>query len=92
MKYDDYFKLLSLPEYSKLRDALFQTVKTLSRDQETKESLAEKLQALGASQDISQIIATCIWVRRDEIHTQLVKDSCSMTQSRLDDFDWRLKV
>lgn len=92
MKYDDYFKLLSLADYTNLKNALSSTVKQLSRDTLKKEQLAEKLQAMDASTEVSQLVATCLWVRREELRDQLVKESCSISQSRLDDFDWKLKV
>lgn len=64
----------------------------LSREALKKEQLAERLKGMGASSEVSQLVATCLWVRKEEIHDQLVKDSCNISQSRLDDFDWKLKV
>lgn len=92
IKYDEYFKLLSVADYSNLKNTLSSTVRQLSREALKKEELAEKLQGMGASSDVSQLVATCLWVRRDEIHDQLVKDSCNISLSRLDDFDWKLKL
>lgn len=92
LKYDDYFKLLQLADYSNLKHALHHVIKVVSREEGDKELLAKKIEAMGASAEISQVVATCIWVRREEIHTQLVKDSCNITQSKLEDFDWKLKV
>lgn len=92
MKYDDYFKLLPLAEYSNLKRKLAHVIKVVSREQTDKEQLSKKIQALGATVELSQIIATCLWVRRDEIHTQLVKESANIAQSTLMDFDWKLKV
>ena len=92
LKYDNYFKLLQLADFAKLKHALLTVVRTLSRDQTRKELLIEKLQAMGTSPEISQVVATCLWVRKDEIHAKLVKDSIGNSQSRLDDFDWKLKV
>lgn len=92
LKYDDYFKLLPLSDYSQLKLALAHTIRELSREPADKEQLAKKAQGMGASQDVSQVVATCVWVRREEIHAQLVKDTCDITQSKLEDFDWRLKV
>lgn len=92
LKYDDYFKLLPLADYSNLKHALNHVIKEVSREQVDKEQLAKNIQAMGASLEVSQVVATCLWVRKDEIHTQLVKESCSITQSQLVDFDWKLKV
>jgi hypothetical protein len=92
LKYDDYFKLLQLADYSNLKHALHHTVKLVSREQTDKEQLVKKLQGMGVSLEISQVVATCVSVRKDEIRTQLVKDSCNITQSKLVDFDWKLKV
>ena len=92
LKYDDYFKLLPLTDFSQLKVSLAHTIKVLSREQADKEQLTKKAQGLGASQEVSQVLATCLWVRRDEILAQLVKDSCNITQSKLEDFDWKLKV
>lgn len=92
LKYDDYFKLLPLADYSNLKHALTHVIKVVSREQADKEQLAKRIQAMGGSSEISQVLGTCLWVRKDEIHTQLVKDSCNITQSKLVDFDWKLKV
>lgn len=92
LKYDDYFKLLPLTEFSQLKLAVSRVIRTLSRDLLDKEQLAKKLQGMGADQEVSQVVATCLWVRKDEIRAQLVKDSCDITQSKLEDFDWKLKV
>jgi len=64
----------------------------ISREVVKKEQLAEKLQSMGASTDVSPVVAACVWVRKEEIHDQLVKESCNIAQSRMDDFDWKLKV
>ena len=92
LKYDDYFKLLSLEDYSNLKYTLSRVVKTASREEADKDQLTKRIQALGASPEISQMVATCLWVRKDEIRTQLVKNSCNIAQSKLVDFDWKLKV
>ena len=92
LKYDDYFKILQLADYSKLKHCLLNAIKTVSREPGDKEQLAKKLQSMGASVEVSQVVATCLWVRKDEIHTQLVKATCDITQSKLEDFDWKLKV
>lgn len=92
LKYDDYFKVLPLADYSNLKHALNHVIKTVSRERADKEQLTKKIQAMGASSEVSQVVATCLWVRKDEIRTQLVKDSCNITQSKLMDFDWKLKV
>ena len=92
LKYDDYFKVLQLGDFSQLKLALAHTIKSLSREQTGKDQLMKKVQSMGASQEVSQVIATCLWVRKEEIHAQLVKESCSITQSKLEDFDWKLKV
>lgn len=92
LKYDDYFKVLQLSDFSQLKLALAHTIKSLSREQAVKDQLIKKIQSMGVSQEVSQVIATCLWVRKEEIHAQLVKESCGITQSKLEDFDWKLKV
>lgn len=92
LKYDDYFKLLPLTDFSKLRQALSHIIRVVSREQADKEQLAKQVQAMGASLEVSRVVATCLWVRKDEIRAQLVKDSCNVAQSKLEDFDWKLKV
>ena len=92
LKYDDYFKLLSLEDYSNLKHTLARVVRIASREEADKDQLTKRIQALGASPETSQMVATCLWVRKDEVRTQLVKDSCNIAQSKLVDFDWKLKV
>lgn len=92
LKYDDYFKLLQLADYSKLKHSLLSAIKAVSREPGDKEKLSKELQALGASTEVSQVVATCLWVRKEEIRTQLVKATCDITHSKLEDFDWKLKV
>lgn len=92
MKYDDYVKLLSLPDYSRLKLSLTSAIKSVSREGVDRELIAKKIQALGVTPEISEVVATCLWVRKEEIRTQLIKDSCNISQSKLQDFDWKLKV
>ena len=92
LNYEDYFKVLSVSDYSKLQHSLSSAVRIISRDVVKKEQLTEKLRSMGASADVSQVVATCVWVRKEEVRDQLVKESCNIAQSRLDDFDWKLKV
>ena len=47
---------------------------------------------MGVDGDLSQLIAGCLWVRREEIRSQLLKDSYKFSHTYLNDFDWRLKV
>ena len=54
--------------------------------------LIEKLSGLGVSPELSQLIAGCVWVRRGEVRSQMVRDSCAISHSHLTDFDWRVKV
>lgn len=44
------------------------------------------------SADLAQLVAECLWVRRDEIREELVKESCNISQASLTDFDWKLKL
>ena len=92
LKYDDYVKLLSLPDYSRLKFSLTRAIRSVSREGVDRELLVKNIQALGVTPEISEVVATCLWVRREEIRTQLVKDSCNISQSKLQDFDWKLKV
>jgi len=47
---------------------------------------------MGVSPELSQLIAGCVWVRRGEVRSQMVRDSCAISHSHLNDFDWRLQV
>ena len=47
---------------------------------------------LGVSQELSQLVAECLSVRREEVRAQLVRDSCSVSHCHLTDYDWKLKV
>ena len=61
------------------------------REKIERDKVVEKCKGL-ISVEMAQIVATCLWVRRDEIRGQMVRSSCSITHSHLNDFDWRLKV
>ena len=54
--------------------------------------VAEKLVGMGVNGELSQLVAGCLWVRREEIRAQLLKDSYKFSHTYLNDFDWRLKV
>ena len=54
--------------------------------------LIEKLSGMGVSQELSQLIVGCVWVRRGEVRSHMVRDSCAISHSHLTDFDWRVKV
>ena len=54
--------------------------------------LIEKLSGMGVSSELCQVIAGCVWVRRGEVRSQMVRDSCAISHSHLTDFDWRVKV
>lgn len=47
---------------------------------------------MGVDGELSQLVAGCLWVRREEIRSQLVRDSYKFSHTYLNDFDWRLKV
>ena len=54
--------------------------------------MSEKLVGLGVSQELSQLVAEYLSVRREEVRVQLVRDSCSVSHCHLTDYDWKLKV
>ena len=54
--------------------------------------VVKKLVDMGVSGELSQLVAGCLWVRREEIRSQLVRDSYQFSHTHLNDFDWRLKV
>ena len=54
--------------------------------------VAEKLVGMGVDGELSQLVAGCLWVRREEMRTQLLRDSYKFSHTYLNDFDWRLKV
>ena len=54
--------------------------------------ISEKLLGLGVSPELSQLVAECLSVRREEVRAQLVRDSCNISHCHLSDYDWKLKV
>ena len=54
--------------------------------------VAEKLVGMGVDGELSQLVTGCLWVRREEIRSQLLRDSYKFSHTYLNDFDWRLKV
>ena len=54
--------------------------------------VTEKLVGMGVDGDLSQLVAGCLWVRREEISSQLLRDSYKFSHTYFNDFDWRLKV
>ena len=54
--------------------------------------VAKKLVAMGVDGDLSQLVAGCLWVRREEVRSQLLRDSYKFSHTCLNDFDWKLKV
>lgn len=90
--YEEFSKSISLSEYSNLKLFLSNLLRNLSREKIQRESVVAKLQELSVSEDISQIITTCLWVRKDEIRAHLVSASCNISHGHLNDFDWKLKV
>ena len=44
------------------------------------------------SQELSQLVAECLSVRREKVRAQLVRDSCNVSHCHLTDYDWKLKV
>lgn len=67
-------------------------LKGLMRERIEKDKVADKLKGLNVSSEMAPMVATCLWVRREEIRGQMLKNSCNITHSQLNDFDWRLKV
>ncbi len=54
--------------------------------------ISEQLGGGGLSSELCQLVSQCMWVRREEIRSQLVRDSCAVSHSHLEDFDWKMKV
>ena len=46
----------------------------------------------GISSEIASLIAECVWVRRDEVKAELVRQACSISSCDLEDYDWDTKV
>ena len=92
LHYEEFAKAITLSEYSRLKLSLCNLLKSLMRDKIEKDKVVEKLKGLSVSAEMAQTVATCLWVRRDEIRGQMVRSSCNITHSHLNDFDWRLKV
>lgn len=93
VSYEGFASKLSLAEYKQLKQSLSNDVlQAICRDGITREEVSKRLQKLGASAESADLVAKCLWVRREEVKGQLVRDSCRISQSYLSDFDWRLKL
>lgn len=62
------------------------------REKIEKDKVIDKLKGLNLGDEMAQVVAVCLWVRREEIRGQMIGNSCNITHSHLKDFDWRLKV
>ena len=47
---------------------------------------------MGVARKLFQLVAGCLWGRREEIISQLLRDSYKFSHTYLNDYDWRLKV
>ena len=52
----------------------------------------EKLVSDGVGEEAASVLAECLWVRREEVRSQLARDSCAISHSVLRDYDWKMKV
>ena len=52
----------------------------------------KRLCSQGLSQEIAGLLAECLWVRKEEIRDELVRQSCAISHSYLADYDWKMKV
>lgn len=52
----------------------------------------ERLCSRGLSQELGSLLAECLWVRREEVKKELVRESCAISHSFLADYDWKMKV
>lgn len=91
-RFDQYAKKLTLPEYSRLKSSVVEIVKRVSREGMDKKKLSETVSKLDIQQEIGLVITECIWVRRDEIRGQLVRDASSLSHCNLVDYDWKTKM
>ena len=41
---------------------------------------------------VAEVLVECLWVRKEEVREQLVRDSCAISHSTLLDYDWRMKA
>ncbi len=62
------------------------------REKIEKDKVIDKLKGLNLNDEMAQVVAVCLWVRREEIRGQMIGSSCNITHSHLNNFDWRLKV
>ncbi|KAL5499894.1 hypothetical protein EMCRGX_G011362 [Ephydatia muelleri] len=92
LRYEDYAKSISLSDYSKLKNSLEKVIRKVSRQSIEKQEVTKTLSEQGAGADLAQLIAECLWVRKEEIREQLAMDSCNISQAYLSDFDWKLKL
>ena len=49
-------------------------------------------QTAGISNEVAGLLAECIWVRREEVRAQLVREASTVSHCNLEDFDWDAKV
>ncbi|XP_003386057.1 PREDICTED: COMM domain-containing protein 8-like [Amphimedon queenslandica] len=92
LHYEEYSNSLSLSEYSKLKQSLISTIRQTARQGTDKKDFLDSLVKLGAPQDVGGVIAESLWVRRDEIRAQFIRDSASFSHSSLGDYDIRTKL
>ena len=60
-------------------DLIFQLLETVSKME-------------GINKEVGSLLAECVWVRREEVRAQLVREACSVSHSNLEDYDWNTKV
>ncbi|XP_064393067.1 COMM domain-containing protein 8-like [Halichondria panicea] len=92
LHYEEFAKLISLSEYSQLKLSLCSVLKNVMREKIEKDKVIDKLKGLNLNDEMAQVVAVCLWVRREEIRGQMIGSSCNITHSHLNDFDWRLKL
>jgi hypothetical protein len=92
LHYEEYAKLLSLSEYGQLKNWLCDILRKTTRKGMDRAILTDTLTQLGVPQEVGVVIAECIWVRKEEVHDQLVRDSSAITSCSLKDYDWKTKL
>ncbi|KAK3611099.1 hypothetical protein CHS0354_000106 [Potamilus streckersoni] len=88
--YQEYSKIWTLSEWWTLVDTFQVLIKSAVKESWTKDQILQRLD--GLSDDYKTSVVDVISSRKEEIHSQLLAQTHSISQAVLSDFDWKLKL
>ncbi|KAG1668790.1 COMM domain-containing protein 8 [Nymphon striatum] len=89
-KYLDYKKLFSLEEWWDVTDALTYILKECAKNNYNCKDEINKCVS-NVNEEALNILIEVLSVKKQDIHSALVSNSCNISDSNLKDFDWRMK-